>query len=130
MIETVYRVRCSGPCRRYLSPDGPERGDYPDLSQYDTRETAEAAATAAGWKYIHPLDHAYKADWLGNNSCCRSLPVVGMMQGYCTRPIADHQLVGPYCPNCAPGALAAARAAQQAWWAEEVQRRAVAAGEA
>lgn len=129
MIETVYRVRCSGPCRRYLTPDGPERGDYPDLDQFDSSEAASDAATKAGWKWIFPLDHAFEAGWLGNNSCCRGLPLVGCLQGYCTRPIADHQLVGPYCPDCATRALADFRAAQQAWWTEEVQRRAVAAGE-
>jgi hypothetical protein len=49
VIEAIYRVRCSGPCRLYLTPDGPQRGDYPDLGEYDTRHEAEAAAAAAGW---------------------------------------------------------------------------------
>lgn len=49
MIETVYRVRCSGPCRRYLTPDGPERGDYPDVLQFDSTKEAYEAARKARW---------------------------------------------------------------------------------
>lgn len=61
-IELVYRVRCSGPCRRWLSlPDGYEPGDGIPLAALEPQpiaaraelwpdETAaRRAAFAAGW---------------------------------------------------------------------------------
>jgi hypothetical protein len=123
VIETVFRVRCSGPCGRYLSDS------LTHVTEYPSREDAATAAAGVKWTWISRLDHAYKAGWTGPDSCCRSLPLVGYMRGYCGRPIADHADDGPFCPECAPGALSERRAAQEAWWAAEVQRRAVAAGE-
>jgi hypothetical protein len=51
MIETLFMVACSGPCRRYLAC---ELGDWvavPDYMRdvFDSRAEAEQAARDAGW---------------------------------------------------------------------------------
>lgn len=123
MIETVHRVRCSGPCRRYLSASPTV------VTEYGNREQAINAAVGVKWQWISRLDHGYKAGWAGPDSCCRGLPLIGYLRGYCGRAAADQADDGPFCPECAPQALIERRAAQESWWVEELQRRAAAAQE-
>lgn len=63
MIQTLYLVRCEGPCQQYLTLDsGVWRAgaDY-EAESWPTTEDAEQAARAAGWiKCNDPHDiHCY-----------------------------------------------------------------------
>lgn len=125
MIETVYRVRCSGPCAGYLALQLTDPASYSserwaqDATDFEALADASLAMSSAGWVYLARLDHAFGAGWLGPDSCCRGLPVLGMFEAYCTRTIAQHALTGPYCPDCAGGARDALKAEAARWWAAD-----------
>jgi len=129
VIETTYRVRCSGPCAGYLAVQLTNPVSYSserwaqDATDFEDPAAASAAAATARWVFIPRLDHAFDAGWLGPDSCCRGLPVVGMFEGICTRTIADHALAGPYCPDCADAAQELLKDEAAQWWAAAWLRR-------
>lgn len=132
MIETLYRARCSGTCQRFLAVQLTEPTSYSaerwaqDATEFDDRADAAKAAADAGWVTMMRLDHPYDAGWLGPDSCCRMLPLIGMFEAICTRTIAAHAFVGPYCPDCAAGARKELDREAAQWWAE-ARKRALAA---
>lgn len=135
MIETVYRVRCSGPCVGYLAVQLTTPVSYSaerwsqDATDFEALADASAAVAAADWVFVPRLDHEYHAGWLGPDSCCRFLPIVGMAEACCTRTIAAHAQTGPYCPACAGVAQETLKAEAAEWWAAE-RKRCLAAVEA
>ncbi|MFR0351813.1 hypothetical protein [Streptomyces sediminimaris] len=71
-VELVYRVRCSGPCRRWLSiPDGYEPGEDIPLAALEPQPTA---ARAGMWPDEHAARRAAFAAGWSSGTCpdCRA----------------------------------------------------------
>lgn len=82
-IELVYRVRCSGPCRRWLSlPDGYGPGEDIPLAALEPQPTAARAGM-----------------WPDETAARRAAFAAGWSSGTCPDCAAGARQSGPPCGN-------------------------------